>query len=862
MSEFQNNNSRPNAAHNVRRPVVLGLFVGTTVGLGFLLAAVPNVELMTLVTALAGVVLGARLGFVSGGLAMGIYSLASPYGMPHPILLLAQVLGMGLAGIVGHTIAAPVRSLVRNGNHGRAGLLSMLAGLILTLGFDMATYVGSSVAYDLELWVMLATGGPLFLFHLGANLVFFGFSFPLLVPRVALLAQSPLSGRSGKTALVVLLVLCSGFYSHPTQAQTTVNDSTLINDTPLMEATVDSSTTATEQVAMVPLEGAALAYGWKRPLWEPFAESAFDWLNWYAPHVVLRDGGVGAMTMILGEGGTSPYPVFLRDGIPLGTGHVLTDDPGLIPMHGLRFGKPGDARQGVRFGRDGWGGTGGSVALWTDDFEPGKAVSIYSGVKGPHETYLRSFVMRSPRADWRFTFDYEENIDNGGYNYTTSQDIDFFPNEEDTRGHGKIRMGRGRISRFLDDENRLSLEYSTARKTKDEIPVLGAEAQEIWSDELALDMGARLGPFGFRGTAFWINRDVQWGSRSFGVVPAEDLRKIESSREGLVLALSHADTMGFVHNGSFKFTLHHWRLDDTGPTDVWSEDRTGNIVGDGLGGTITASGYIPLGGSVLLLDGGGYYDRHGGWMPGGMVTLANSPTNSWWEVSLASDGRAPRSDELFTPQRRYFNSNIVTIFPNADLGREKTQRANVLLAGHSLGLDLALDASIRRLTDGIMWQDDGSGTNSGYLGHGLEMVSTRITAQVSRQGRFLGWGTALVEGTYQSYDETAGQAAFLPPEQSGRMELKWENHFFKEDGILQLALLAWWRAEMADPWDVSRQAQLPAVTSADLILGFRLLGANLSIGLRNLTGQKVQLTSNSWSTGQEVLWRLNWTFFY
>ncbi len=858
MLHLQNDNNHSSSTDKVRRPVVLGLFVGTTVGLGFLLSAVPNVELMTLVTALAGVVLGARLGFVSGGLAMAIYSLGSPYGLPHLLLLVAQVVGMGLAGVVGHWAKVPVAKLAGRGNHSLAGLLSMMVGLFLTFFFDLSTNLASWMAYDLELLVILSGGIPLFLVHSGVNLVLFGLFFPLLVPRVMLLAQAPLRGRSGQSGTVLVLCFFLGLVASFAQAQTSMADSTVI-EVSIADAPADSTNAETVTSPVMPLDGASLAFGWERPLWTPFAESALQWLNWYSPQIVMRDGGVGAMTMILSEGGTSPFPVFLRDGIPLGTGHILTDDPGLIPLRGLRFGREGDSQSGVVFGRDGWGGTGGSVSLWTDDFDPGKAVSIYSGVKGPHETYMRSFVMRSPRAAWRFTFDYEETIDNGGYNYTSSLDQSFSPSETDTRGHGKIRMGRGRISRFLDDENRLSLEYSTARKTKDEVPVLGAEGQEIWSDELAVDMGASLGRFGFRGTAFWMNRDVQWGDP---LRPETDLRKIETSREGFVLSFSDQKRMGFIHNGGFKFTLNHWRLDDTGPNKAWSEDRRGFIVGDGLGGQLTVSGQVPVAGAVLLLDGGGYYDRHGGWLPGGIFTLAGKAVDSWWQVSLARDGRAPRSDELFTPQQRFFGSRVVTIYPNNQLKREKTQRVALRLAGNVLGLDLALDASVRRLTDGILWQDDGTATSSGHLEHGLEMVSTRVTGSVLRQGRFLGWGTALLEGTWQNFDETEGQAAFLPPEQSGRMELKWENHFFEEDGILQLALMTRWRGKMDDPWDVSRQSPLPAVTRMDLIMGFRLVGADISVALRNLTGEKVQMTTNSWSTGQEFQWRLNWVFFY
>lgn len=69
------NESRPpTGSRSVRQPVLLGLFAGVAVGVGYLLAGVPGVELMTLVTALDGVALGARPGAAVGGLAALVMS--------------------------------------------------------------------------------------------------------------------------------------------------------------------------------------------------------------------------------------------------------------------------------------------------------------------------------------------------------------------------------------------------------------------------------------------------------------------------------------------------------------------------------------------------------------------------------------------------------------------------------------------------------------------------------------------------------------------------------------------------------------------------------------------------------------------
>ena len=63
-------NTKPRSS-SVRQPVLLGLFAGTAVGAGYLLAGVPNVELMTLIASLAGAALGWPSGALVGALAGG-----------------------------------------------------------------------------------------------------------------------------------------------------------------------------------------------------------------------------------------------------------------------------------------------------------------------------------------------------------------------------------------------------------------------------------------------------------------------------------------------------------------------------------------------------------------------------------------------------------------------------------------------------------------------------------------------------------------------------------------------------------------------------------------------------------------------
>ena len=204
----------------------------------------------------------------------------------------------------------------------------------------------------------------------------------------------------------------------------------------------------------------------------------------------------------------------------------------------------------------------------------------------------------------------------------------------------------------------------------------------------------------------------------------------------------------------------------------------------------------------------------------------------------------------------------LALLPNTELDREKSLRLGGLVKARLVGFDLALDGSWRQLTQGIAWEASAPGSNTGTWGNGLEMDAARMTGSLGREGKFLGWGRARLEGTWQSFDEKKGQASFLPPERYLRLHLMWENHFFQEDGILQLALFSTRQAEMADPWDVTRLYRLPQRTVHDLLVGFRLVGVNLSLAFRNLTGEKTRMTAGALSHAQELDLRLHWEFRY
>jgi uncharacterized membrane protein len=135
--------------NRTRRIIQTGLFVALVVVLGFLLAEIPNIELMTVSVFLSGVILGGGRGAVVGVLSILLYSIFNPYGPPLPPLLLAQTAGFALIGVAGGMLRT---RLVEGGK--APYLFSALAGLLLTMIYDSLTTFATAV-------VVLGTDGLL-----------------------------------------------------------------------------------------------------------------------------------------------------------------------------------------------------------------------------------------------------------------------------------------------------------------------------------------------------------------------------------------------------------------------------------------------------------------------------------------------------------------------------------------------------------------------------------------------------------------------------------------------------------------------------------------------------------------------------
>ena len=828
----------------VRLTVLVGLFTGTAVGAGYLLSGVPNVELMTFLVALAGAALGRSLGALCGILAAVVFSLGNPYGAPVPQLRAAQAVGLALARWLGGVTAPVILAALRRGGRQWASGMSLLLGCSATLGFDLLTNLASAWAFGLELRIVVAGAIPFALIHQLGNAPLFLVLYPLLLPRCVQLARPPLRGESGRVLVVALLLLATageGAYAAP--ADSLSAEASAVVSERLDAAVADSLLwqPATNSGAdSLSLRGPATDRPDRpsgRPLWDPFPSELLDLLDRQTFYVPVRDGGFGSRLVYLQEASTSPYPLFLQDGVPLTTGHRWADDPNTLAITGL-------VREATLYGLDGHGGTGGALQFRSADPEPANAYADAHFYAGPHNTKLRSFSFLTPRAPWRLRFDFEETWDQDGYDFSPPGDSRYVGVER--RGESKFRRGRGAIERILSDNSSLSLAVATMRKHKTSLPAPGLDHEEIWGDHAALTWRDGTPAGRFRVSLYWSGRDVQrdWN------------RKVEVLREGVLLQLGGQ----LQHERLLQLTLADWRVDDSG-AGAWADADSGAVHVAGQEASALLALPWRLGGIGGRLTAAGWWNEYGGSLIGGSLTVAPAGDHRWWRLQLERGGRAPRSDELLTPDRSFVSDSHFVLLPNRELEREETLRAGLLLSGSLWGLDLAALGSVRRLREGIVWTPT-SDDNTGRWTNDLDMLSHTVTVKVSRTGRAWGWLQLALDAAWRGHDIRRGSAPSLPPEQSAGVEMLWEKRFFHEDGILELGYWFGFRGEMTDPWVPAGLFPLPSISHHDAMLAFRLVGVDLNLELRNLTDQKQQLSAGALSSGRELRWRLQWKFSY
>ena len=132
------------------------------------------VEMFTVAVFLSGVLVGPAWGLWVGGVARLTFSVANPYGPPHPWILLAQTIGGAAAGGIGGFVRpwlllAPESSSALR----RRTLVCVACGASTTLLYDALTNGAQGIVYG-SFPAAIALGLLPAVQHLASNLAIFG----------------------------------------------------------------------------------------------------------------------------------------------------------------------------------------------------------------------------------------------------------------------------------------------------------------------------------------------------------------------------------------------------------------------------------------------------------------------------------------------------------------------------------------------------------------------------------------------------------------------------------------------------------------------------------------------------------------
>ena len=159
------------------------IFCALAIGMGFSLMLVPNVELITVIVFLSGLILGAKWGTLVGGTAIFIYSGLNPMGsgLSFPPLFFMQIIGMSITGAVGGL----VRPIF---NQKKIGVISLIGlsvlGFLVTLIYDLLTLVSYPISAGLGMpgiYASLVKGLGFTVLHEISNAIVFVVAVPGVV---------------------------------------------------------------------------------------------------------------------------------------------------------------------------------------------------------------------------------------------------------------------------------------------------------------------------------------------------------------------------------------------------------------------------------------------------------------------------------------------------------------------------------------------------------------------------------------------------------------------------------------------------------------------------------------------------------
>ena len=163
--------------------VKAAIFCALAIGMGFSLMLVPNIELITVIVFISGLMLGWKWGALVGGTAIFIYSGLNPMGsgLSFPPLFFMQILGMAITGFTGGLFS---RFFLEKETNVFSLITLGLLGFICTFIYDFLTLISYPLSAGLGLSGMIAAlvkGIGFTLLHEISNTIVFVVTIPKVI---------------------------------------------------------------------------------------------------------------------------------------------------------------------------------------------------------------------------------------------------------------------------------------------------------------------------------------------------------------------------------------------------------------------------------------------------------------------------------------------------------------------------------------------------------------------------------------------------------------------------------------------------------------------------------------------------------
>lgn len=152
---------------------LIAIFAALSIGVGYLLSYIPNVELMSVFIFISGLIYGKYIGISVGLISSIIYYGWNPFGGFNPIVDTTCILCMVLFGLVGGFLTSN-NFHDRQIEYSRKNMIKLATiGFILTLIFDIITNFAFALFMQLDLRAVFLSGIPFMIIHLICNTIIF-----------------------------------------------------------------------------------------------------------------------------------------------------------------------------------------------------------------------------------------------------------------------------------------------------------------------------------------------------------------------------------------------------------------------------------------------------------------------------------------------------------------------------------------------------------------------------------------------------------------------------------------------------------------------------------------------------------------